>query len=496
VINKVIDDVGEDRICAVVSDNAANVQKARRIIHNDHPTIENVRCIAHAVNLIACDIVKEKFGDRLLRRINTLSTFFKNSHQANAKLVQIIKEKGINGGGLKSYCKTRWTTASESVNSVINLESALEEIVTNHDHLLTNDKIKPIIQLRGFFSDLRVLAFVLDPLRKAVLSLESRKATLADCFLSLARLAAALKRLPSSFSPTFRNHCINVINKRHDEFDDDIYITSFFLDPRFRAAPLRKSAFKRVLRCATSIGKRMGFDRYEADALCDQIQKYIAEQEPFDLDIGYAKDGPMDWWKYISTDPEPDVLPRLACRLFAICPNSASCERGFSTLGWLFHKRRLNLGLEKLEAMCKMILYWKSNSKAELGFYGIDQKRNIRLSNDNINLRITEAFAEVDDEEHDDEERLTTNGEVIPEDNCHVVIQSMWIDKYIDLSHDLITSGIGNIPEDILEYSDEDNGEDEVVGVCDNNERVGEGDFDYDIDDIVGRIDNDNCDDE
>ena len=129
------------------------------------------------------------------------------------------------------YCKTRWTTASESINSVINLESALEEIATNHDHLLTNNKIKPIIQLRGFFLDLRVLAFVLDPLRKAVLFLESRRATLADCFLSLARLAATLKKLPSSFNVTFRKHCIKVIDERYDEFDDDLYITCFFLDP-------------------------------------------------------------------------------------------------------------------------------------------------------------------------------------------------------------------------------------------------------------------------
>ena len=496
LLEEVIKDIGEDRICAVVSDNAANVQKARKIIHENHPTIENVRCIAHAINLIACDVVKEKFGDRLLKRVNILTTFFNSSHQANSKLVQIIKEKGISGGRLKLYCKTRWTTASESINSVINLESALEEIATNHDHLLTNDKIKPIIQLRGFFSDLRVLAFVLDPLRKAVLSLESRRATLADCFLSLARLAATLKKLPSSFNVTFRKHCIKVIDERYDEFDDDLYITCFFLDPRFRAAPLKKCALKRVLRCATSISKRMGFDRYEADTLCGQIHKYINEQEPFDLDIGYAKDDAMNWWKFIGTDPEPDVLPRIACRLFAICPNSASCERGFSTLGWLFHKRRLYLSLEKLEGMCKMILYWKSNSKTELEFYGIDHKKNTRLSNDDINLRVAEAFAGVDDEEYDDEQRLTTSGEVIPEDNCRVVIENTWIDKYIDLSHNLITSEIGNIPIDILEYSDEDNTEDEEVGVGDNNMRVGEGDFDYNIDDIIGRIDDDNYDNE
>jgi len=67
IIEKVISDVGEDRICAVVSDNAANVRNTRMLIHENHPKIENVRCIAHSINLIACDIVKEKFGDAFIK---------------------------------------------------------------------------------------------------------------------------------------------------------------------------------------------------------------------------------------------------------------------------------------------------------------------------------------------------------------------------------------------------------------------------------------------
>ncbi|GET56115.1 ribonuclease H-like domain-containing protein [Rhizophagus irregularis DAOM 181602=DAOM 197198] len=465
VIEKVIEGIGEDRICAVVSDNAAN----------------------------------EKFGEHLLKRVNILTTFFRSSHQANAKLAQMIKEKGISGGGLKLYCKTRWTTASESVNSVINLESALEEMASDHDKVLTNDKIKPIIQSKIFFSNLRVLGFVLDPLRKAVLSLESRRATLADCFLSLARLAVTLKKLPKSLNPAFRSHCIKVINERFDEFDDDKYITCFFMDPRFRNAPLKKCALMRIIKCAASIRKNLGFDRYEAETLCDQIQKYINEQEPFDLDIGFAKDNPVNWWKYINTEPEPDVLPRIASYLFAICPNSATCECGFSTLGWLFHKRRLNLNVDKLESMCKLILYWKSNSKTELGFYKIDQKKNTRLSDDEINIRIAEAFAEDNDEEYNEEQastqRLTTSGETIPEDNCRVVIESLWIDQFVNLSHDSITSEIGDILRDILDDSDENNAEDDEVDDSGNNKRPGEGDYDYDIDDVLGMDDGDNNDD-
>ncbi|GBC49830.2 zinc finger BED domain-containing protein 4-like [Rhizophagus irregularis DAOM 181602=DAOM 197198] len=102
-IEEVIKKVGFERIFAIVSDNAANIRKARKIINEKYPKIESIRCISHRINLIACDIVSYNFADRLLRRVNILTTFFRNSHMA---------ESGIKGGGLKSYCITRWTTSS------------------------------------------------------------------------------------------------------------------------------------------------------------------------------------------------------------------------------------------------------------------------------------------------------------------------------------------------------------------------------------------------
>lgn len=262
------------------------------------------------------------------------------------------------------------------------------------------------------------------------------------------------------------------------------------MDPRFRFAPFKKCAFKRISKCIASIGQRLGFNHYECLALCDQIQKYRKEEDPFDLDNSFVRDNPINWWKDIDTAPEPNVLSKVACHLFSICPNSATCERGFSTLGWLFHKRRLNLSLDKLESMCKMILYWKSNYKTELGFYGIDQRSNTRLSEEDINIRIAEAFAEMGDDEFDEPTpapRVTISGEPIPEDNCHVIID-VWIDKFVDLSHELIVDGIGDIPEDILDNSDEDssnNNEDDGNKVGDEPDDSGKGDFNYNIDDLI-----------
>ena len=87
-----------------------------------------------------------------------------------------------------------------------------------------------------------------------ILNLESRLATLGDCFLGLIRLAAVLKKLPTSFNPSFRSHCVKIINERLEEFNDDRYITCFFLTPRFRDAPLKKGSFKKILKCCVMIG--------------------------------------------------------------------------------------------------------------------------------------------------------------------------------------------------------------------------------------------------
>ena len=83
--------------------------------------------------------------------------------------------------------------------------------------------------------------------------------------------------------------------------------------------------------------------------------------------------------------------------------------------------------------MSKMILYWKSNSRTELEFYELDLKRNTRLNMEDINIRIAEVFAEINDIDDDNEcntetnsnNRVTINGETIPEDNCCVIIEDV-----------------------------------------------------------------------
>ena len=108
-----------------------------------------------------------------------------------------------------------------------------------------------------------------------------------------------------------------------------------------RSSTQKKVTDRRILRCVGSIGQRLGFDLYEIETLFDQLEKYRKGAYPFDLELIVAKNNPMRWWKLIETDPEPNVLSKVAIHLLSICPNLATCECGFSTLGWLYGKFRI-----------------------------------------------------------------------------------------------------------------------------------------------------------
>ena len=131
-----------------------------------------------------------------------------------------------------------------------------------------------------------------------------------------------------------------------------------------------------------------------------------------------------------------------------------------------------------------MITYWKSNAKTELGFYGIDQNKKIRIDEAEINIRIAEAFAEADDEDEDDGGDAS-NEISVPPDNCIVLIENIWIEKFVDLSNDLITKEIGDIPIDVMDDDDIDDINDDYERVPDNTDK---GETDYNIDNLLNEF--------
>jgi hypothetical protein len=80
-VEEIMKKIGPEKFSAIVSDSGANIRNARQIITEKHKNILNVRCMAHAINLISKDICSTSFANRILTKCNTIVTYFKKSHQ-------------------------------------------------------------------------------------------------------------------------------------------------------------------------------------------------------------------------------------------------------------------------------------------------------------------------------------------------------------------------------------------------------------------------------
>ncbi|GET58118.1 hypothetical protein GLOIN_2v1785592 [Rhizophagus irregularis DAOM 181602=DAOM 197198] len=82
-----------------------------------------------------------------------------------------------------------------------------------------------------------------------------------------------------------------------------------------------------------------------------------------------------------------------------------------------------------------------------------ERRLNLKLA---TLAQIAETFKETDEDDNDDLTltHKSTGSEKIPKDNCYILIEPVWINKFIDLSHDLIIKDI-NVLKDLLDDFDE-----------------------------------------
>lgn len=249
--------------------------------------------------------------------------------------------------------------------------------------------------------------------------------------------------------------------------------------------------YHRIIKAATDVAKALNFDLSEVRKLCSQLKKYKDREEPFDIPFSYEDDDPITWWECVECSP--NYIQTVAIYVLSICPNSASCERGFSTLGWLTGKRRLRLSAERLKSMMKLILYYRSNAPKELSFYGRTHTK--KLSSSEIMETVQLALAEPVDEDDDyDEpvsrEKRTNTGETIPEDNVRVIIEPLWIEDIVNLNNERIIMNLGEVPPDDDDESEIGSDDDHEGDLRDNEQNIDpeKGIMNFTADDLIAEF--------
>jgi len=123
---RVIDEIGKEKIAAIVSDAESAIVAAKRRITSNYTHILSVRCIAHHINLVTKDITSLTWAKKILQKCQRIVSFFHDSHHAGAALRDEIIHSLIFGGNLKSSVKTRWSTSWDVCESILRLETSIK----------------------------------------------------------------------------------------------------------------------------------------------------------------------------------------------------------------------------------------------------------------------------------------------------------------------------------------------------------------------------------
>ncbi|CAJ0858867.1 8708_t:CDS:2 [Entrophospora sp. SA101] len=152
-----------------------------------------------------------------------------------ATLCESMEKLQIKGGGIKTFTKTRWSTVFDICETILRLRSAFEDIIREKPENLSSLCIRTI-NSHGFFDDIRQLTIVLQPIKNAIGILESKNATLADCFFNLCCLASAIYYIPAITNNTYQNfcnYCIDKFNERWVQFEHKLFLLAYFLHPKY-----------------------------------------------------------------------------------------------------------------------------------------------------------------------------------------------------------------------------------------------------------------------
>lgn len=356
-----------NKICAVITDNAANMKAAVTEL-----TLRHLGCFAHTLNLVVTDAISASIGAKL-DKAKSIVQYFKRSSSALAKLREMQTSLNKDQLKLKQDVPTRW-------NSTFDM---LERLMKNKEPLVST------LALLGYKDKLEELEWTELAHAVKVLTVFNDVTTeiSAEANVSLSKttvLSRIMTRKVKQYLETNRdapetivklaNELIDGLTRRFGNRESNELISqSIFLDPRFKSQGFGDDAkFKSTKKALvlmvkatiqstepgssnepeTPVQTSSVWDEFDASLSSLQekqdptaqavveIDKYLNEQY-----LNRIND-PLKWWE--SRKLTYPNLYAVAIKRLCIPATSVPCERIFSKAGQICTEKRSRLTSDKV----------------------------------------------------------------------------------------------------------------------------------------------------
>lgn len=241
-LSSIIEEIGPQKVFGIVTDNAANMQKAWKILETTFPNIFCYGCAAHGLNLLFTDLKKLKTLSSLITEAVEIVKLIKLSHKLNA----LFMEKQASSRekvSLKLPVQTRWGSVVTCLRSLLVNRHALQMLAIDEEaqpfFIGQKQKLKSAILLEVFWDKVSGFLCLLEPIATNITMVEADKPNLSSVYKIFCDLKSHFEtNIPQSpFTKHEEKEAIEYLQKRMDFCIRDIHKVATLLDPKLCQKP-------------------------------------------------------------------------------------------------------------------------------------------------------------------------------------------------------------------------------------------------------------------
>ena len=220
-----------------------------------------------------------------------------------------------------------------------------EEEERNNDNKIMASNIISIIDNQEFWMNLVELEKILYPYCAALNLLQKDKARLYDVLHSFGYFMQCTLECDDE---NYKEIMTRRLERRWKTWEQPLLILSFFLHPSYKLQFFASSPKLSHIYLDNWVQYYyIKWFNKEPTSITQELLAYKETLFPFNASSLLKLDKtPLEYWLFLN-DSVPE-LSQVAVKLFSICVNSASCERLFSSMGFLHTKRQNKLNVSYL----------------------------------------------------------------------------------------------------------------------------------------------------
>ncbi|XP_077232698.1 uncharacterized protein LOC143870117 [Tasmannia lanceolata] len=355
LLDKVVEEVGEENIVQVITENTASYRAAGKILEEKRRNLFWTPCATNCIDRMLEDFVKIKWVGECMDKGKKITKFIYN----RTWLLNLMRKEFTEGKELVRPAVTRFATSFVTLQSLLDHRAGLKRLfqskkwISSHFAKLEEGKeVEKIVLNSTFWKKMQYVKKSVDPIVQVLRKVDSDQClSMPSIYNDMYRAKLAIKAIHGDdvrkygpFWSVIDNHWISL-------FHHPLYVAAYFLNPSYRY----RSDFilhPEVIRGLNECIVRLEHDTLRRVAASMQISEFVSAKADFGTELAISTRTELDpaaWWQQHGINCLE--LQRIAIRILSQTCSSFGCGHKWSTFDQIHSRRRNRLAQKRLNEL-------------------------------------------------------------------------------------------------------------------------------------------------